>query len=114
MPFGFAKVHGDGMVLAAAPKPAMVWGFCDPGAAVTVSLDGAAAIKATIGPDQATGTLTTWRVYVRPSSYHPELPLLARIPPRWAESKPFCLRVSKGSAFSPPETRLEFADFVLI
>ena len=62
IPFGFAKVHGDGMVLAAAPKPAMVWGFCDPGAAVTVSLDGAAAIKATIGPDQATGALTTWRV----------------------------------------------------
>ena len=61
--FGFARVHGDGMVLAAAPKQAMVWGFCDEGAAVTVSLDGGAnTIKATIGPDQATGALTTWRV----------------------------------------------------
>ena len=49
--FGFARVHGDGMVLAAAPKQGMVWGFCDEGAAVTVSLDGGAnTIKATIGP----------------------------------------------------------------
>jgi hypothetical protein len=62
IPFGFAKAFGSGMVLAAAPKQAMVWGFCKPGASVSVSLDGDAPIHATIGPDQATGALTTWRV----------------------------------------------------
>jgi sialate O-acetylesterase len=50
------------MVLAAAPKQSMVWGFCAPGASVDVALDGGASIPATIGPDQATGLLTTWRV----------------------------------------------------
>ena len=61
-PFGFALAFDDGMVLAAAPKQAMVWGFCDPGtASVGVSLDGGAAVSAVIGPDQATGALTTWR-----------------------------------------------------
>lgn len=50
------------MVLAASPKQAMVWGFCEAGASVSVSLDGGAKVQATIGPDQATGTLTTWRV----------------------------------------------------
>jgi len=62
IPFGFAKALGDGMVLAAAPKQAIVWGFCDPGASVEVSLDGGANISATVGPDQAAGALTTWRV----------------------------------------------------
>ena len=62
IPFGFAKALGDGMVLAAAPKQAMVWGFCDAGASVDVSIDGGATVKAAIGPDQATGALTTWRL----------------------------------------------------
>jgi hypothetical protein len=62
IPFGFAKALGNGMVLAAAPKQAMVWGFCAPGAAVEVSLDGVGKLMATVGPDQATGALTTWRV----------------------------------------------------
>jgi hypothetical protein len=62
--FSFAKAISDGMVLAAAPKQAMVWGFCKPGSRVTVILDdgGAAmAMAATVGPDQATGRTTTWR-----------------------------------------------------
>jgi hypothetical protein len=58
--FRLASTFGDGMVLAAAPKQAMVWGFCEPGATVTVALDGAAA-AATVGPDHATGNATTWR-----------------------------------------------------
>jgi len=62
IPFGFAKALGNGMVLAAAPKQAMVWGFCAPGATVQVSLDGVGKLMATVGPDQATGALTTWRV----------------------------------------------------
>ena len=62
IPFGFAKAFGNGMVLAAAPKQAMIWGFCDPGASVAVTLDGGAKVQATIGPDQATGTLMTWRI----------------------------------------------------
>ena len=61
-PFIFAKAMGSGMVLAAAPKKAMVWGFCKPSAKVDVALDGGAAVAATVGPDQATGKLTTWRV----------------------------------------------------
>jgi sialate O-acetylesterase len=48
------------MVLAASPKQAMVWGFCDPGAKVDVALGGK-KIAATVGPDQADGKLTTWR-----------------------------------------------------
>lgn len=62
IPFGFAKALGNEMVLAAAPKQAMVWGFCDKGASVQVVLDGGPEIQATIGPDQATGALTTWKV----------------------------------------------------
>ena len=62
IPFGFAKSLGNGMVLAAAPKQAMVWGFCAPGASVEVSIDGVGKLQATVGPDQATGALTTWRV----------------------------------------------------
>ena len=61
IPFGFAKALGDGMVIAAGPKRAMVWGFCAPGDAVEVHLDGGEGISATIGPDQATGARTTWR-----------------------------------------------------
>ena len=38
--FRFSNVHGDGMVLQAAPKQATVWGLCPPGDTVTVSLDG--------------------------------------------------------------------------
>lgn len=68
IPFSFAKAHGDGMVLAAAPKQAMVWGFCAPGATVQVSLDGGASIAATVGPDQATGVLTTWRAKLPPTA----------------------------------------------
>jgi len=49
------------MVLAAAPKQAMIWGFCEPGASVSVTFNGK-TIAATIGPDQATGATTTWRV----------------------------------------------------
>ena len=49
------------MVLAAAPKQAMVWGFCQEGTkAVTVGFGGK-SISATIGPDQADGKLNTWR-----------------------------------------------------
>jgi len=60
-PFVFAKALGDGMVLAASPKQAMVWGFCNPNSSVTVSLDGESVVMATVGPDQADGSLTTWR-----------------------------------------------------
>ena len=49
------------MVLAAAPKRAMVWGFCKAGDKVVVTLDGGAPVAATVGPDQATGKTTTWR-----------------------------------------------------
>ena len=59
--FRFAATVGDGMILAAAPKRAMVWGFCAPGATVDVAFAGS-RYPATIAPDQATGALTTWRV----------------------------------------------------
>ena len=39
------------MVLAAAPKQAMVWGFAKPGSAVSVRFNGA-DLEATVGPDQ--------------------------------------------------------------
>ena len=59
--FAFAKAVGSGMVLQSAPKQAMVWGFC-PSSSCTVAVGfGGKTIKATIGPDQATGKLTTWR-----------------------------------------------------
>jgi sialate O-acetylesterase len=48
------------MVLAAAPKQAMVWGFCPPGSTVDVSI-GSATVRATIGPGQGDGSHTTWR-----------------------------------------------------
>jgi hypothetical protein len=59
--FSFAKAVGDNMILAAAPKQAMIWGFCDEGTKVTVNFGGKLQ-AATIGPDQADGKLTTWRV----------------------------------------------------
>ena len=59
--FRLAGVFGDGMVLAAAPKRAMVWGFCEPGAKIAVVLDAGPAVAATVGPDHATGSSTTWR-----------------------------------------------------
>lgn len=58
--FRFATAVGNGMVLAAAPKPALVWGFCEQGAAVEVVFRGE-SIRAIVGPDHATGTQTTWR-----------------------------------------------------
>jgi len=58
--FRFAKAVSDGMILQSAPKPAMVWGFCDTDAKVSVSFNGK-SIDATVGPDQATGSMTTWR-----------------------------------------------------
>ena len=36
----FTNAHGDGMVLQAAPQQAVVWGFCPPGADVTVTFAG--------------------------------------------------------------------------
>ena len=57
--FRFAAVVGDGMVLAAAPKQAMVWGFCEEGAKVEVVFGGQ-SIRAAVGPDHATGAQTTW------------------------------------------------------
>ena len=59
--FSFAKAVASGMVLAASPKRAMLWGFCPEGAKVDVVFGGA-TLAATIGPDQAGGSLTTWRV----------------------------------------------------
>ena len=59
-PFRFAAAFGDGMVLAASPRRAMIWGFCPTGATVEVSFKGQ-ALKARIGPDQGEGRLTTWR-----------------------------------------------------
>ena len=54
--FSFAKVVSNDMVLAAAPKQAMVWGFVPPSASdhagaagtVTVQLDGGKDIVATV------------------------------------------------------------------
>jgi sialate O-acetylesterase len=60
-PFRFAKAVGNGMILAAAPKQAMIWGFCEKEGKVTVGIAGK-IISATVGPDQADGKLTTWRV----------------------------------------------------
>ena len=61
--FSFANAVGDGMILAAAPKQAMVWGFLPPSSKATVSVSfGGASITATVGPDQADGSRTTWRV----------------------------------------------------
>ena len=61
-PFRFASNMGDGMVLAAAPKKAMIWGFT-PYADDTVTVHfGSHQVYATIEPDHATKALTTWRV----------------------------------------------------
>ena len=65
--FSFANAVGDGMILAAAPKQAMVWGFLPPASAkAAVSVDFCTptvckTIAATVGPDQADGARTTWR-----------------------------------------------------
>ncbi|EOD38950.1 hypothetical protein EMIHUDRAFT_460424 [Emiliania huxleyi CCMP1516] len=58
--FRFAAAVGSGMVLAAAPKQAVVWGFCEAGASVDVVFRGQ-TIRATVAPDHATGASTTWR-----------------------------------------------------
>jgi hypothetical protein len=53
------------MILAAAPKQAMIWGFCEKEAKVAVEVTVGnlkSKISATVGPDQADGKLTTWRV----------------------------------------------------
>ena len=47
-------------MLAAAPKQAMIWGYADAGARVTVGFNGQ-NLSTTVGPDQA-GSNTTWRV----------------------------------------------------
>jgi len=61
-PFRFASNMGDGMVLAAAPKKATIWGFT-PHADDTVTVHfGRHQVHATIEPDHATKALTTWRV----------------------------------------------------
>ena len=49
-PFRFSSVHGDGMVLQAAPQPSTVWGFCARGDVVTVTVGGGAAVPAVVGP----------------------------------------------------------------
>jgi len=59
--FSFASVVSNGMILAQAPKQAMVWGFVKPGATVTVQLDGGKLLPTKVGPDQATGSSNTWR-----------------------------------------------------
>ena len=61
-PITFSNVHSDGMVLQAAPKQAMIWGFCAPGAAVTVGFRGA-NIAATVEVDARAPAAkqTTWR-----------------------------------------------------
>ena len=56
------QVVSDGMILQSAPKQSMVWGFCSNTTTnVAVTFNGT-AIAATIGPDQALGKMTTWRV----------------------------------------------------
>lgn len=56
------QVVSDGMILQSAPKQSMVWGFCSNTTSdVAVTFNGT-AIAATIGPDQARGKMTTWRV----------------------------------------------------
>ena len=61
-PFRFASSLGHNMVLAAAPKKAMIWGFT-PYADDKVTVNfGSHQIHATIEPDHATQALTTWRV----------------------------------------------------
>jgi sialate O-acetylesterase len=64
--FSFANAVGDGMILAAAPKQAMVWGFLPPASTAAVSIAFCTptvckTIAATVGPDQADGARTTWR-----------------------------------------------------
>ena len=86
--FSFANAVGDGMILAAAPKQAMVWGFLPPSsdaaaaaaaAAVTVGFGGA-SIAATVGPDQADGARTTWRALLPVFLWRALLPW-----PRWRQ-----------------------------
>jgi hypothetical protein len=66
--FRFAKAVSDGMVLQSAPNEAMVWGFCSENtSSVTVTFQNR-SIAATVGPDQAQGTMTTWRALLPPIS----------------------------------------------
>jgi len=54
----FANTHGDGMVLAAAPQQATVWGFCDlADGQIEVCLDGSSCIDAVITQRQDSSAL---------------------------------------------------------
>ena len=60
--FRFAVASGSNSILAASPKQAMVWGFAPDGATVVVSFGKHTNLPTTVGPDQADGKLTTFRV----------------------------------------------------
>ena len=60
--FRFAVASGSNSILAASPKQAMVWGFAPDGATVVVSFGNHTNLPTTVGPDQADGKLTTFRV----------------------------------------------------
>ena len=65
-PFRFAKAVADGMVLQAAPKRSMIWGFVDANATVVVEFNGKKT-AAIVGPDQARGLMSTWRAVLPPT-----------------------------------------------
>ena len=56
--FRFASIFGDGMVLQMEPSVAMVWGFCQSGAAVSVTFGGKTM--------DATVTGTSWTIKLPP------------------------------------------------
>lgn len=57
--FRFASTFGDGMVLQAAPSQAMVWGFCSPGASVSLQF-GRLSLPASVSG-------TVWKVALPPT-----------------------------------------------
>ena len=64
-PFRFASIYSDHMVLQSAPARSAIWGFCEPGATVDVTITGTGAptpaLTATVVTDPTTN-VTTWSV----------------------------------------------------
>uniref|UniRef100_A0A8C0FMQ0 Sialic acid acetylesterase n=1 Tax=Bubo bubo TaxID=30461 RepID=A0A8C0FMQ0_BUBBB len=64
--FGFASYYGDHMVLQKEPAGAVVWGYGEPGAAVTVVLSGAGGLVVMKKTARVKGPSGTWTTVLDP------------------------------------------------
>lgn len=62
----FANTYGDHMVLQAAPKHAIVWGFCGANESVIVQVDEMVNVTATITPPFNSSYATIWQAVLLP------------------------------------------------